>query len=155
MTSCGNGGERVQMCAVLKLFQPCSYVKRAPVHGPLTFSPRLWKISPLPTSIRPFSLDSTSPFFLYPAQCGSYFWRRPSVLLLFAGTTSTLVSLITPAARLLHPHLLSSESTAAFCPLQAVKLETLTSRSLSCLSTHGVYKMVFCRLGRAFLFTNE
>lgn len=26
MTSCGNGGERVQMCAVLKLFQPCSYV---------------------------------------------------------------------------------------------------------------------------------
>lgn len=108
----------------------------------------------------PFHSDFFSGFdklFLLVSCSVQILFLTLTILLFLLATSSThLVSLITPCPS--YPVLISSARNhpAAFCPLWAGKLETLTSRSFSCLSSPWTYKTtVSCMPGRVFLFISE
>lgn len=133
MTSCGNGGERVQMCAVLKLFQPCSYVflemsSSSRALDVLTTTLNNISSCPLPFGLFLWILQVLSSCILLSADLIFDADRSP-----FCWLPLAYFSFFNNSLLLGHSTLISSAQnrTAAFCPLQAVKLETLTSRSLA------------------------
>lgn len=159
MPSRWNGGERVQIY-IHSSFWSCfnhitmCHLKWVPVHRHWKFSPHLW-LSPgsFPFRLFLWILQTLSSYILLSTDLIFNTDHSPFLL---ATSSTHLVSLITPCPS--YPVLISSARNhpAAFCPLWAGKLQTLTSRSLSCLSTPWMYKTtVSCMPGRIFLFVSE